>query len=101
MAPGPPAIAILAVRSGLTRKWRSAAHQEHVPMHLIPEWKKAWKMFSMQFAAAAAAVQVAVLSLPESIRQFVPDRWMHVLAMFLLIGAMVGRLIRQDRPDDR
>ena len=70
-------------------------------MQLIPEWRKAWKMFSMQFVAAAAAVQAAVLSLPETIRQFVPDKWMHVLAMFLLVGAMVGRLIQQEKPDDR
>ena len=31
-------------------------------MQLIPEWRKAWKMFSIQFVAAAAAVQAAGLT---------------------------------------
>jgi hypothetical protein len=64
-------------------------------MRLVTGWKSAWKWLSVQFVAAAGTVQLSVLAFPETIRQYLPDWLTHVLAVVLLAGAVVGRLVDQ------
>lgn len=67
-------------------------------MKLVANWKSAWKWFSVQFVAAAGAVQLSVLAFPDSIRAWLPDWLTHLLAVALLVAAVAGRLIDQKRP---
>ena len=67
-------------------------------MKLVANWKSAWKWFSVQFVAAAGAVQLSVLAFPDSIRAWLPDWLTHLLAVALLVAAVAGRLIEQKRP---
>jgi hypothetical protein len=67
-------------------------------MRLVANWKSAWKWFSIQFVAAAGAVQLAVLAFPDTIRAWLPDWLTHLLAIMLLVAAVAGRLIDQKRP---
>lgn len=64
-------------------------------MKLVHDWKSAWKWLSVQFVAAAGAVQLSVLAFPDTLRQYLPDWLTHVLAVLLLIAAVVGRLVDQ------
>lgn len=64
-------------------------------MRLVTEWRSAWKWLSVQFVAAAGTVQLSVLAFPETIRQYLPDWLTHALAVALLAGAVLGRLIDQ------
>lgn len=64
-------------------------------MKLIEDWHHAWKWLSVQFVAAAGAVQLALLSFPEVLRAYIPDSWMHVIVLVLLAAAVVGRLVDQ------
>ena len=64
-------------------------------MRLIDDWHQAWKWFSMQFVAAAGALQVALLSFPEVLRAYVPNNVMHIMVLVLLAAAVVGRLVDQ------
>ena len=64
-------------------------------MKLVAEWKSAWKWFSVQFVAAAGAVQLSVLAFPDTIRTWLPDWLTHVLAIALLSAAALGRLVDQ------
>lgn len=64
-------------------------------MRLVTDWKSAWKWLSVQFVAAAGTVQLAVLAFPETIRQYLPDWLTHLLAVVLLAGAVLGRLVDQ------
>lgn len=66
-------------------------------MRLIPDWHKAWRWFSVQFITAAAATQVALISFPDSLKAYIPESWMHALAIVLLIAAVLGRLIDQPK----
>jgi hypothetical protein len=66
-------------------------------MKLVDNWTQAWKWFSVQFVAAATAVQLSVLALPEGMRDWLPDWLMHVLAAVLLAGAVLGRLVDQKK----
>jgi hypothetical protein len=64
-------------------------------MRLVRGWKSAWKWLSVQFVAAAGTVQLSVLAFPETIRQYLPDWLTHVLAVVLLAGDVLGRLVDQ------
>jgi len=66
-------------------------------MKLVPNWKSAWKWFSVQFVAAAGAIQLSVLAFPETVRAWLPDWLTHVLAVLLLLAAALGRLVEQKK----
>ena len=67
-------------------------------MKLVDNWKSAWKWFSVQLAAAAAAVQLTVLAFPAEIKAWLPDSVTHWTALALLLAAIVGRLVDQSKP---
>jgi len=64
-------------------------------MKLVANWKSAWKWFSVQFVAAAGAIQLSVLAFPDSVRAWLPDWLTHALAVALLVAAVLGRLVDQ------
>jgi hypothetical protein len=66
-------------------------------MKLVANWKSAWKWFSVQFVAAAGAVQLSVLAFPDTMRVWLPDWLTHVLAVLLLLAAALGRLVEQKK----
>jgi len=66
-------------------------------MKLVANWKSAWKWFSVQFVAAAGAVQLSVLAFPETVRAWLPDWLTHLLAVALLLAAVLGRLVEQKK----
>jgi len=66
-------------------------------MKLVNNWKSAWRWFSVQFVAAAGAVQLSVLAFPETVRGWLPDWLTHVLAVTLLMAAVLGRLVDQGK----
>jgi len=71
---------------------------EQKRMKLVDDWKSAWKWFSVQFVAAAGAVQLSVLAFPDSMRAWLPDWLTHLLAVGLLMAAVFGRLVDQKKP---
>jgi len=66
-------------------------------MKLLPNWKKAWKWFSVQFIAAASIVQLVLLSFPITLQMYIPNSVMQVLVLVLLAGAIMGRLVDQTK----
>jgi hypothetical protein len=66
-------------------------------MKLVADWKSAWTWFSVQFVAAAGAVQLSLLAFPDEVRAWLPDWLTHLMAMVLLVAAVLGRLIDQKR----
>lgn len=62
-------------------------------MHLVENWKEAWKWFSVQAITAAFVWEM----LPEETKALLPDAIEpHVSAAFLIIAA-VGRVIDQQK----
>lgn len=66
-------------------------------MKLIDNWRKAWRMASVQCMTAAAAVQGAWTSIPDDMRTAVPAGLVHWLTLALLVLGIAGRLIQQDK----
>lgn len=67
-------------------------------MKLLPNWKDAWKWFSVQIIALAGAVQLSVLAFPQAIQGWLPDSVTHWVAAGLLATAVLARLVDQNKP---
>lgn len=65
-------------------------------MKLIPNWRSAWRMFSVQAQAIAIAVIGAWQAIPDDIRASIPQWGLWALLAVILVGGIVGRLIAQD-----
>ncbi len=67
---------------------------------LIPNWRKAWRMISVQAMAAGAAVQAAWAALGDDMKGALgPDALKYVayLTIALLLIGMGGRVIKQPK----
>lgn len=64
-------------------------------MKLIPQWRRAWRWFSVQAMALSIAVQGAWLAVPADLKLAVPDVWVTGSAIGLLVLGVLGRLVDQ------
>ena len=64
-------------------------------MKLIPNWRRAWRMFSVQAQALAIAVIGAWQAIPDDIRASIPQWGLWSLLGVILAGGIAGRLIDQ------
>ncbi len=68
---------------------------------LVPDWRKAWRWFSMWAMTLAIAIQTTwELATPE-LKANIPSTWLPYITIGVLIAGIVGRLINQtpDKPE--
>lgn len=66
----------------------------------VPEWRKALKLFSVQFNLATALVFEAVQlspALPPEVRAIIPEPWGHIIVGVWTLVALLGRLKSQQQ----
>lgn len=66
-------------------------------MKLIPDWKDAWRWFSVQALAAIMALPVVWSMLPADVKGFLPDGWEPWVLVTLAAAGLIGRVIDQGR----
>lgn len=65
-------------------------------MHLVPDWRQAWRWFSVQALAVVMALPLVWLGLPADVKAWVPQSW-HIWIFVLLGGAgIIGRVVDQN-----
>lgn len=64
-------------------------------MRLIPEWRKAYRLFSVQAMAVATAILGAWLVLPDDLQATLPHWIPKAAAITALLAGIVGRLVPQ------
>ena len=64
-------------------------------MKLIPEWRSAHRMLSVQAMTLAAAIQTAWPLIPDDLRAALPPVVPHVVSIVLLLAGIAGRLLQQ------
>ena len=67
-------------------------------MKLVPDWKDAWRWWSIQIATLIAAVNLAWETLPKEALDVIPvdlRGWITLVLSVLMIGA---RLVQQGKP---
>lgn len=66
-------------------------------MKLIPEARRAWRMFSVQAQAIALAVLGAWQAMPQDLKDPLPPSLVYWVAMGLMVLGIAGRLIQQPK----
>lgn len=64
-------------------------------MKLIRNWRKVWRMFSVQAMAVATAVQGTWVLIPDEMKATLPEFMIQGVTMTLLVLGIVGRLVVQ------
>lgn len=64
-------------------------------MKLVPDWRRAWRWFSVQALAVLAALPVAWAELPPDVQAMLPETWRPWLLAGLALAGLVGRLVDQ------
>ena len=64
-------------------------------MKLVPQWRKALRMFSVQAMVLAGAIQGAWVALPVEMKASVSDEWLRYITITLMVAGVVGRLVVQ------
>lgn len=66
-------------------------------MKLITNWRKAYRMLSVQAMAIATAIQGAWAVLPDDMKASVPPQAVYWITMGLLVFGIAGRLVDQPK----
>lgn len=66
-------------------------------MKLVDDWKDSWKWISTHCMLFAATVQGVWASLPDDMRESLPQSVVSGLTIAILILGVLGRLIDQPR----
>jgi hypothetical protein len=66
-------------------------------MKLISNWKKAYRMLSVQAMALATSIQVTWLSIPEDMKSSIPADVVQYATLGLLAFGIVGRMVDQPK----
>lgn len=64
-------------------------------MKLIEDWKDAWRWFSVQAMAAAGALQVVWIGMPDDLKASIGPQWVQGITFALLLLGVFGRLVKQ------
>lgn len=66
-------------------------------MKLVYNWRKAYKMLSIQAMAFATAIQGAWVFVPEDMKATIPASIVQWVTMGLLAFGIIGRLVDQPK----
>ena len=71
-------------------------------MELIPDWKKAAKLFSVQANAIGAALASTYGLMYPQLRESIPPQWMAGITAAVFVSGIVCRIISQQpkAPDE-
>lgn len=66
-------------------------------MKLIPEWRKAWRMFSVQAQAIGVALCATYVQMYDQLKEAFPPAWMAGLTAAIFAVGILGRVIKQEK----
>ena len=66
-------------------------------MKLIQNWRKSYRMLSVQAMAVATAIQGAWMAMPDDMKASVPPQAVYWATMGLLAFGIAGRLVDQPK----
>lgn len=69
-------------------------------VQLIDNWRRIWTFFSVHMMTLAIAIQGTWMTLTDDIKNQLPKYAIHVVTIATLFAGIVGRMIKQNKPDD-
>lgn len=70
-------------------------------MKLIPQWRSALRMYSIQILLFIAALPAAWEAVPDEVKLLIPLPWLPWITTGLAIAGIVARLVDQRTPEQR
>lgn len=67
-------------------------------MKLVPNWKKAWRWYSVNCPLLAVALLGAWAALPEKMQDSFTPAELKAMAIALIVFGVLGRLVDQTKP---
>jgi hypothetical protein len=68
-----------------------------ISLKIVDNAKSAWKWFSVQAMALAAAIQGAWMFVPEDMKTSIPANLVQAVTVSLLALGIAGRLVQQGK----
>lgn len=65
-------------------------------MRFVPDWRRAWRWFSVQCLAVLALLPIVWTSLPAEAHEWVPVGWRPWIVVGLAVAGIIGRLVDQN-----
>ncbi|AKJ28852.1 hypothetical protein [Caldimonas brevitalea] len=69
-------------------------------MKMIPNWRQAWRMFSVNAMVVALALQGTWAAMPDDLKGNLPAWLLQGLTVSLLVLGIAGRLVQQPKLSD-
>jgi len=66
-------------------------------MKFIPDWRQAWKWFSVQAFAIIIALPMIWAGLPADVKAYLPDEWKPWIMVAIAAAGILGRIIDQNK----
>lgn len=70
-------------------------------MKLIPQWRSALRMYSIQILLFIAALPAAWEAVPDEVKLLIPLPWLPWITTALAVAGIVARLVDQRTPEQR
>lgn len=64
-------------------------------MRLIPDWRSAWRWFSVQALAVIGALPIVWSMLPPDVKSLLPAGWGMWVFVVLAVAGVLGRVVDQ------
>ncbi|AFJ98839.1 hypothetical protein ES15_1266 [Cronobacter sakazakii ES15] len=62
---------------------------------VIENWRKWWRLFSVQALAVAGAIPLIWSQLPDDVKANIPASWMGTITAVVAVCGIIGRLVKQ------
>lgn len=91
-------MAVLAiVNTGMVHAQGMEAWLNGDDMQLIENWRKSYRMLSVQAMALATAIQGTWMTIPDELKASIPAQTVNWITMVLLAFGIFGRLVAQPK----
>lgn len=60
---------------------------------LIPDWKEAWKFFSVQLAFVMLFLDILQSNMPE-LQPFLPDKWVSCISLAIIVTRLIHQNVK-------
>lgn len=64
-------------------------------MQLVPEWRRAWRMWSVQILAVIALIPQIWEELPPEVQLMIPAEWHPHILTVVAVATIIARLVKQ------
>ncbi len=66
-------------------------------LKLVPDWRSAWRWFSVQAFGLIIALPMVWAGLPADLKAYIPKEWGIYVVIGIALAGAIGRLVDQKK----